>query len=200
MKPFLFSFYFHFIVLISTTLPLNLSNVTWRLSSVLSASKHENAHVLWTELGVWVFTIWKFILKKPPPLSPPSLIYISSVGIMPSCHVSVPSLSNRNTLNDVYHMNSCLMPHSVPGVGWSYQWGWVYVYAWAAPLISSPPQANVNIKGASLTSKLSPIGSRLRAHCFFSLPSYMPECFNHLKCLHSHFSMHKRLLFTCWGF
>ena len=121
----------------------------------------------------------KFILKEPPPLSPPSLIHISSLGIMPSCHVSVPSLSDRNTLNDIYHMNSYASFCSRSWMILSVRLG---VYAWAAPLISSPSTVNVNVKGASSTSKSSPISSRLRACCFFSLPRYTPECFNHLKC------------------
>ena len=79
---------------------------------------------------------------------------------MPSCHVSVPSLSDRNTLNDIYHMNSYASFCSRSWMILSVRLG---VYAWAAPLISSPPPANVNVKGASSTSKLSP---RLMARCF----------------------------------
>ena len=40
----------------------------------------------------------KFILKAPPPLSPPSLIHTSLPGITPSCHVRVPSLLKELTL------------------------------------------------------------------------------------------------------
>ena len=38
------------------------------------AAKQQNTHVLWTELGVAILTIWKFILNVPPPLSPPIFI------------------------------------------------------------------------------------------------------------------------------
>ena len=55
--------YFHFIVQMLDTSPLNLSSATCRLESVSLASKHENTHVLWTEFGAGVLTIWKFILK-----------------------------------------------------------------------------------------------------------------------------------------
>ena len=39
------------------------------------------------ELGVGVLHIWKLNLNVPPPLSPPSLIQISSSGMAPLCHV-----------------------------------------------------------------------------------------------------------------
>ena len=39
------------------TSPLNLSSATWRLETVSLASKHENTHVLLTELGLCVLTI-----------------------------------------------------------------------------------------------------------------------------------------------
>eukprot|EP00731_Ephydatia_muelleri_P028599 Em0020g243a len=53
----------------------------WRLVTVSSTSKQQNTQVLWTELGAATFTIWKFILNEPPPLSPPSFSHISLAGM-----------------------------------------------------------------------------------------------------------------------
>ena len=46
---------------------------------------------------------------------------------MLSCHVSVLSLSMSNSIYAIWHTN-CFhhTSHSVPEVGWSLQWGWVY--------------------------------------------------------------------------
>ena len=51
-----------------------------------------NTQVLWTALGVSIFTIWKLILNVPLPLSPPIFIHTSLAGINPSCQVSLPAL------------------------------------------------------------------------------------------------------------
>ena len=53
------------------------------------AAKQQNTHVLWTELGVAILTIWKFILNVPPPLSPHIFIHTSLAGMNPSCQVSL---------------------------------------------------------------------------------------------------------------
>ena len=55
---------------------------------VSGAAKMENTQVLLGELGVGVLQIWKLNLNVPPPLSPPSLIHISSLGMAPLCHVN----------------------------------------------------------------------------------------------------------------
>lgn len=75
-----------------TTSSLYLSRAIWRFAMVSCASKQANTQVLWIEFGELVFTIWKFILNAPPPLSPPSLIHTSVSGITPLCHVRVAAL------------------------------------------------------------------------------------------------------------
>ena len=52
----------------------------------------EKMQVLLGELGVGVLHIWKLNLNVPPPLSPPSLIQISSLGMAPLCHVNLCTL------------------------------------------------------------------------------------------------------------
>ena len=50
---------------------------------------------VWTELGVAILTIWKFILNVPPPLSPPIFIHTSLAGMNPSCQVSLLVLHEK---------------------------------------------------------------------------------------------------------
>lgn len=53
------------------------------------ASKQANTTVFCSELGCLMLAIWKSILKELPPLSPPTLIQTSSLGITPLCHVKL---------------------------------------------------------------------------------------------------------------
>ena len=59
------------------------------------ASKQQNTTVFFVELGWTVLAIWKANLNDLPSLSPPTLIHISSSGIMPPCHVREPFLRNE---------------------------------------------------------------------------------------------------------
>ena len=176
---------------------LYLSRLTCRLVTLSPASKQEKTHVLWTALGVSVFAIWKFILNDPPPLSPPILIQISSFGMTSPCQVSLPALktSMRLQIGNVSSVVHYLEYFSFCSRSWmtlSTKFG---MKACAAALISSPPPARLNEKGAFSVSRLSPICSFAITLCFLSLDSETPEDLSHLV-THTHYLTFP-ILVTC---
>ncbi len=80
-----------FIPWASMTCSLHMSSAVWRFMTVSPALKTERRVVTFMEFGWAVLTSWRFSLKLPRPLSPPSFTQISSEGMAPSCHVKPSS-------------------------------------------------------------------------------------------------------------
>ena len=83
----------------STTCSLYISSAVWRLVVLSPALNTESRVVRFMEFGLEVFTSWRFSLKLPRPLSPPSFNQSSVDGMAPLCHVKPgPDL----WYNDIY--------------------------------------------------------------------------------------------------
>lgn len=147
------------------------------------ASKHEKTQVLCTAFGVGVFTIWKFILNDPPPLSPPIFTHISSSGMMPLCQVSLPTLEYMciQCLTE-----TCVLWHlkadyfSFSSRSWKTFCTRLGMKTCAAALSSSPPLGRLKEKAAVSDSMLSPICWFAITRCLPSLESEIPDDFSHL--------------------
>ena len=79
--------YFQIVALISSSWCLYRSSAICRLVGLSPAWNRQNTKVFLLELDCLVLHTCSAILKDPWPLSPPSLIHISSSGMSPSSHV-----------------------------------------------------------------------------------------------------------------
>ena len=155
--------YLHFIPLRCSTWSLKRSSAAWRLVTLSPAAKQQNTHVLWTELGVAILTIWKFILNVSPPLSPPIFIHTSLAGMNPSCQVSLLVLHEKVHAKMLAYamvrLSKLITSHSLLRGGQLLQPALhgIYMYMRGAQLISSPPNGSIKGKGASSPFRLSPI-------------------------------------------
>ena len=151
----------------------------WRLVTVSPASKQQNTQVLWTELGAGTFTIWKFILNEPPPLSPPIFNHTSLAGMTPSCQVSRPVLHRVKIILQGLCLD-LLINLSFSSKRSTTFWTRSGIQTRGAPLSSSPPEGWGNENRAISPFKLSPTIclQMLRIRC--SPARDTPDAFSHL--------------------
>lgn len=144
------------------------------------ALKTDSRSVLFMELGLKVFTSWRFSLKLPRPLSPPSFNQSSVEGMAPPCHVKPgPDLRYSEMLTFMqcnYYLLylSCLSTRSAIA---AIRLG---RYTKGTSLNSSLLLSEENVKAPRSATKLSPTMSFASFRCCRSLAMETLKDLNHL--------------------